>query len=101
MLGEFLLTREKLSLFEEERRRLVIENNQFKTKYDNLSRSIDSPKSGDFVGFSPKSAFIIENTPTNPFEINEKSIEDLQSKVEKLIEDLKIAKDNFEVTFFL
>ena len=98
MLTEFLLTKEKLSLFEEERKRLVVENNQFKLNYETLSRSIGSPTSAENQTFSPKIPFSLENIfSNNSFGINEKSIEELHVKVQKLIEDLQTTKDRFGV----
>jgi len=104
MIGEFRMTKEKLILLEQERKRLLIENEQYKTQNDqlksfinqqtlNTQNSTDSPRSKTS---SPKTKQSIQRQTSS---INEDQPADdefvtaLKSRVLKLVEELTKAEE--------
>ncbi len=107
MIGEFRMTKEKLILLEQERKRLLIENEQYKTQNDqlkgfinqqtlntqNTQNSADSPRSKTS---SPKTKQSIQKQTSSVNDdqaIDDELVTALKSRVLKLVEELTKAEE--------
>jgi chromosome segregation ATPase len=106
-IGEFRMTKEKLILLEQERKRLLIENEQYKTQNDqlksfinqqtlntqNTQNSADSPRSKTS---SPKTKQSIQKQSSSVNEdqgTDDELVTTLKSRVLKLVEELTKAEE--------
>jgi len=103
MIGEFRMTKEKLILLEQERKRLLIENEQYKTQNEQLKgfinqttlqtqNSSDSPRSKTS---SPKTKQTIQKIPSsnNVEQTDDELVTALKSRVLKLVDELTKAEE--------
>jgi len=103
VIGEFRMTKEKLILLEQERKRLLIENEQYKTQNEQLKgfinqttlqtqNSSDSPRSKNS---SPKTKQTLQKIPSsnNVEQTDDELVTALKSRVLKLVDELTKAEE--------